>query len=170
MSDRKRWIRFVAYSLEIILLYALQDSPWLFPPIFGVRPILMIPAAVTIAMVEKETPAMSFGIFTGLLMDFSASAGLGFFASVLAVLCFVISRMSSTILRVNMMSAVVSGLWATVVAVFLGWLFRYVLKGYSSAGYVALHNYLPVCFYTLLLLPLIFYINRGIARTFRPEY
>lgn len=169
MPDTKKWIRFAAYTIEILLLFALQGAPQLFPPIFGARPILMIPAAITIAMMERETAAMSFGIFAGLLMDFSGGGGLGFYASLLAVLCFCISRLSSTILRVSMVSAILSGLCATTLTLFFGWLIRYVIRGYSAAGYVAIHHFLPLCFYTLLLFPLIFYINRGIARTFYRE-
>ena len=166
MPDGKKIIRFTAYALEMLVLYALQQTPGLFPMIFGAAPLLVIPAAATIAMLEKETAAMSFGIYAGILLDFSAGGGLGTYAAVLAVLCFFISRLSHAMLRVNMVSAVLCGLFVTVITVFLGWLFRYVMQGYSAAGYVALHYYLPTCLYTLLLFPLIFYMNRGIARTF----
>lgn len=170
MPDGKKWIRCVAYTLEILILYALQQTPQVFPVIFGARPLLMIPAAVTIAMMEDEGTTMGFAVFAGLLLDFSAGGSLGFYAAVLAVLCFVVSRMSHTILRVHMLSAALSGLWVTVITVFLGWIFRFVARGYTGAGYAALHFYLPTCLYTMLLLPLIFIINRGIARTFvRPH-
>lgn len=170
MPDAKKWIRYTAYALEILLLYALQETPELLPLIFGVRPVLLIPAAATIAMLEGEGTAMGFGIYAGLLMDFSAGGGLGTYAAILAVLCFFLSRVAHSVLRVSMGSAVLTGLLITVLTVFLGWIFRYVLRGYSGAGYVALHYYLPSCLYTLLLFPLIFYINRGIARTFVKEY
>lgn len=170
MPDGKKIIRFIAYTIEILILYALQETPLLFPPIFGAKPLLLIPAAVTVAMVEREGAAMGFGILAGLLLDFGVGGGLGFYGAVLAVLCFVVSRLSTTILRVSMLSAVVSGLWVTVLTVFLGWIFRYTFGGYSAASYVALHHYLPVCLYTLLFFPLVFYINRGIARTFWREY
>ena len=52
MPNRKKWIRYVLYAVEILLLFLLQDTPGLLPQIMGVKPLPVLSAALTIAMVE----------------------------------------------------------------------------------------------------------------------
>ena len=59
MPNRKKWIRYVLYAVEILLLFLLQDTPGLLPQIMGVKPLPVLSAALTIAMVEACTPAMA---------------------------------------------------------------------------------------------------------------
>ena len=40
MRDFNRVIRYLAYTLEILVLFMLQETPGLLPSIFGVRPVL----------------------------------------------------------------------------------------------------------------------------------
>ena len=69
MPNRKKWIRYVLYAVEILLLFLLQDTPGLLPQIMGVKPLPVLSAALTIAMVEACTPAMAFGMYAGFLAD-----------------------------------------------------------------------------------------------------
>ena len=39
MENRYRFIRYFAYGLELLILYMLQQTPGLLPPLFGARPI-----------------------------------------------------------------------------------------------------------------------------------
>ncbi|HBT91305.1 MAG TPA: rod shape-determining protein MreD, partial [Ruminococcaceae bacterium] len=64
--SRYRVIRYLGYSIEILVLFVLQETPGLIPEIGGARPVMLIPAAVCIAMFESETPAMAFGLAGGL--------------------------------------------------------------------------------------------------------
>lgn len=170
MPDIKKVLKMAAFAAEILIFYALQQAPGVFPPIFGARPFLLITAAVTIAMLEDEIPAMCFGIWAGLLMDFSIGNGLGLYAAVLAALCFVVSLLSRSFLRVGMPTAVICGMLVTVVSVFIGWIFNFVFGGYSNAGFVAVNYLIPSCFYTVLLIPLVFYVNRGISKSLARKY
>lgn len=73
MRDLNRLIRYLAYTLELLVLFMLQETPGLLPAIYGVRPVLVLPAGLAIAMFEEETPAMAFGIAAGLFCDFGYS-------------------------------------------------------------------------------------------------
>ena len=55
MPNRKKWIRYVLYAVEILLLFLLQDTLGLLPQIMGVKPLPVLSAALTIAMVEACT-------------------------------------------------------------------------------------------------------------------
>lgn len=166
MRDFNRVIRYLAYILELLVLFMLQETPGLLPAIFGVRPVLILPAVVTIAMFEEELPAMAFGIAGGLFCDFGLSCALGFHGLILAVLCFFISILSRVYLQNNMLTAVVTGVWTIALTVSAQWLFLYYFF-YSMPGYAFLHHYLPKYFYTMLFLPLLYMLNRGLSQALR---
>ena len=54
MALKYKVIRCVAYTIEIILLFILQELPYLMPSLLGVRPLLLIAAPMTIAILENE--------------------------------------------------------------------------------------------------------------------
>ena len=136
MPNRKKWIRYVLYAVEILLLFLLQDTPGLLPQIMGVKPLPVLSAALTIAMVEACTPAMAFGMYAGFLADIGSGAVFGYHALTFGVLCFLLM-----------------GLWSCAVAVLLDWLALYVAAGYSLTLYALVTKYLPIYFYTLLTIP-----------------
>lgn len=168
MRDFNRVIRYLAYTLELLVLFMLQETPGLLPPIYGVRPVLLLPAVVAIALFEEEVPAMAFGILGGLFCDFGLGCGLGFHGAVLAILCFLISLQSRSIMQVNLATALLTGLWAIGLTICAQWLFLYYFK-YSLPQYAFTHHYLPKFFYTLLFLPLLYYLNRGLYQAVRAQ-
>ena len=48
MPNRKKWIRYVLYAVEILLLFLLQDTPGLLPQIMGAKPLLVLSAALLV--------------------------------------------------------------------------------------------------------------------------
>ena len=162
MTDFNRLIRYLAYTLELLVLFMLQETPGLLPTIFGSRPLLVLPAVHTIALFEKELPAMIFGIVGGLLLDFGLSGVMGFHALILAVLCFLVSLLAQVYLQVNIVTAVFMGIWTAGIVICLQWVFLYYFRGYSLPGYAFMHHHLPKYFYTLLFFPLVYLLNKGL--------
>ena len=168
MEGRYRFIRYFAYALELLVLYMIQQTPGFLPSLFGARPILIIPAVLAIAMFEPEIPAMAFGIFGGLLIDFGIGDALGFHGIMLWVACYVISALSANLLRTNLLTSFLVNTVSLLVIVVLQWLFYYVLYGYDYILYALLHHYLPLIAYSLVLTPITFYFNRAFALLIRP--
>lgn len=168
MRDFNRVIRYLAYTLELLVLFMLQETPGLLPAIFGARPVLLFPAVLTIAMFEEELPSMAFGILGGLFCDFGLSGTLGFHALILAVLCFFVSIISRIYLQINMATAVITGIWTIGLTVCIQWFFLYYFF-YSMPEYAFVHHYLPKYFYTLLFVPLIYLLNRGLSQVVRTQ-
>lgn len=168
MENRYRFIRYFAYGLELLILYMLQQTPGLLPPLFGARPILIIPAALAIAMFETEVPAMAFGIFGGLLIDFGIGAALGFHGIMLGVACYLISALSANLLRTNLFTSFLVNTLALMLIVTLQWIFYYVLYDYEYPVYALVYHYLPRIAYSLVLTPITFYFNRAFAMLIRP--
>lgn len=168
MKDFNRVIRYLAYVLEFLILFMLQETPGLLPNIFGVRPVLIFPAAVTVAMYEDELPAMAFGVVGGLFCDFGLSGMLGFHALVLGVLCYLVSVTGKNYFQVNIVTAVITGLWTIGLTICAQWLFLYYFK-YSMPGYAFVHHYLPKYFYTMIFVPLMYLLNRGLSQAVRAQ-
>ena len=162
IRDLNKLIRYLAYVLELLVLFMLQETPGLLPSIFGARPVLLFPAVVAIAMLEPEVPALLFGVVGGLFCDFGLSGMLGFHALVLGVLCFFISLVIRTYLQNNMATAILTGVWSIGLVVLAQWFFLYFFQ-YSYPAYALTHHYLPKYFYTLLFLPLLYLLNRGLS-------
>ena len=159
IRDLNKLIRYLAYVLELLVLFMLQETPGLLPSIFGARPVLL----VAIAMLEPEVPALLFGVVGGLFCDFGLSGMLGFHALVLGVLCFFISLVIRTYLQNNMATAILTGVWSIGLVVLAQWFFLYFFQ-YSYPAYALTHHYLPKYFYTLLFLPLLYLLNRGLSQ------
>lgn len=163
IRDLNKLIRYLAYVLELLVLFMLQETPGLLPSIFGARPVLLFPAVVAIAMLEPEVPALLFGVVGGLFCDFGLSGMLGFHALVLGVLCLFISLVIRAYLQNNMATAILTGVWSLGLVVLAQWFFLYFFQ-YSYPAYALTHHYLPKYFYTLLFLPLLYLLNRGLSQ------
>lgn len=169
MRDLNRLVRFLAYTLELLVLFMLQETPGLLPGIYGARPVLALPAGLAIAMFEEETPAMAFGIAAGLLCDFGYSGVLGYHGLVLGVLCYFISLAVRSFMQVNLATALLAGLVSLGLVMGGQWLFFYYLPGYSSPGYAFTRHYLPKYLYTMLFVPLLYLLNRGLSEALHPS-
>ena len=167
MRDFHRIIRYLAYTLELLVLFMLQEIPGLLPQIFGVRPVLLLPAVLTIALFEEDLPSMAFGIVGGLFCDFGLSGVLGFHALFLAVLCYLVSHISRTFFQINLLTALVTGFWTIALVVLAQWFFLYYFS-YSYPGYAFTHHYLPKYCYTMLFVPLLYLLNRALSQALQP--
>ena len=160
-------IRYLAYTLELLVLFMLQETPGLLPPLFGARPVLLFPAVITIAMFETEIPALAFGVVGGLFCDFGLSGTLGFHALVLGVLCFFISLLVRVYLQSNIATALLTGIVGIGLTVCLQWFFLYFFR-YSHPSYAFTHHYLPKYCYTMLFVPLLYLLNRALSQALQP--
>ncbi len=66
---KKPKVRYFAYAILLLLCFLLQVTPGVLE-LWGVKPILVVPAAVCIAMEEPVLPASVFGMAAGLLLGF----------------------------------------------------------------------------------------------------
>ena len=106
-------IRYLAYTLELLVLFMLQETPGLLPPLFGARPVLLFLAVITIAMFETEIPALAFGVVGGLFCDFGLSGTLGFHALVLVCFAFLSACWCGCTCRATSPRPFSRGLWAS---------------------------------------------------------
>lgn len=71
-------------------------------------------------------------------------------------------------LQSNIATALLTGIVGIGLTVCLQWFFLYFFR-YSHPSYAFTHHYLPKYLYTLLFLPLVYFLNRGLSQALRPQ-
>ncbi len=156
-------VKYVTYSIEILLALVIQGTPHLLPEIFGGKAILLIPLAVSIAVWEKQIPAVIFGAVCGLLIDSGYSGPIGFYAITLAAACCMISFLMENYIRTNLLTVMLAALIAIPSIIFLQFIFYYVLMEYDDTwGFFARH-YISRMIYTIAVTPLFYGLNKFIS-------
>ena len=166
-ENKNIYIRRFIFAVLILLTAALQNTNGLFPEIFGVRAMLLIPAVVCISMHEREISGIFFGLFGGLLWDAFSAGPHSFNAIMLTTIGFACGALIGSIMRNNLVTALLLTSTAVFVYNTLFWLIAYVFKGYAGAGLAYLTFYLPSCLFTIALMPVFYYLVRFIRNKTR---
>lgn len=167
-QKKKTIYRRLCLALIILLLSVMQNTDGLFPQIFGVRALLLIPAVVCIAMFERDIFGLVFGLFAGCLWDVFSS-GASYNALFLMAAGFICGTLINTIMRNNVVTAGILSFGAITVYNIVYWLFNYVFSGLDSAAYMILRYYLPSIIYTAVFIPVMFIIVRSVEKHFNEE-
>ncbi len=162
-DNKEKYIRYLIYAAVIAAAALLQNSSVAFPEIFGARAFLLVPLSIAISMHEREIPASLFGAFAGLLWDVS-SGNDGFNTFVLMALSATSSILISHLMRRNIITAFVLGGGALVIYELLYVLINLTLSGAGSSLKLLLTFYLPSTVYTLLFVPVMYYITSSISK------
>ena len=167
MLGQKRAIRYLAYGLEIILLFVLQTTPHLLPEIFGGKPLLLIPAALTISFMEAEIPAMFFGLACGAALDLGCGSNIGYYTLMLTIVCFGVSLIFRDYMVISFRNAAVFVAVISVWLIGIYFLIFYLWAGKGEAGYYFLNHYLSRIIYTIITGIGLYFLNRALYKNLR---
>ncbi len=155
----------MAYLLLLYLLYILQATPGLFT-VWGVKPLLVLPAAICIAMREGDLTGGLLGAFAGILCDTSSFTSFGFNAIFFLLFCVGAAFAVMFLMQPTWVSA--TGL--TALALFLRSVvehfFLFVLWGYEDAPMLFLLKIFPHILWSCLWAPLLFWLTGKIYAYF----
>lgn len=166
--NKNSLIKRTIYVFTIVLLCLAQNTAGFFPEAFGARAFLLVPAIVCIAMFEKETAGMLFGLFAGLLWDVFASGGT-FNAIFLTAVGFLCGILVSNLVRNNIITASIFSAISILFYSTIYWLIKILPSATESAVQIFISFYLPSALYTFLLFPFIYLFVRYISRVFVSE-
>lgn len=161
--DRFRVVRYTAYILEILIIYIVQGIPGFIPDVFGGRPVLLVPVALTIAIFERDISAVVFGTVCGLMTDFGYSGAAGYYGIMLAILCFVVSNLMENYIRTNLLTAMLIATISIPIIIFLQFVFYYIFAGYNDVWGFFVKHYISRIIYTWAFTPVFYGLNRFIA-------
>ena len=162
--------RYSIFVLIILCAHLLQNALMIFPEIAGVRPILLISAAVCIAMFEGEVVGVIFGFVAGALWDTVTVTADGYNALYLAVACAVCGFLLRVFMRNNIITYTMINAATTLFYCVTYVLFFIAARGIDSAGEIFVRYYFPMTVYSLLLTPLWYFIIRGVSTKFANSY
>lgn len=162
--------RYLVYALIILLAHFLQNVVPVFPEIASVRPLLLIPVAVCIAMFEGEIVGAAAGLVAGVLWDTVTVTADGYIALYLMVACAVCGVLLRIFLRNNIVTyfIVCSGILIVYLVTYV--LFFVSARGIDGAGQMFLRYYIPMGLYSFILTPLWYYLIRTVYRKFSFDY
>ncbi len=161
--DRFRVVKYTAYVLEIIIVYVIQSTPGLIPEVFGGKPIMLIPVAITIALFEREVSAVVFGVICGLITDMGYSGAVGYYGIVLAITCFVVSNLMENYIKTNMLTVMIIATISVPIIVFIQFAFYYIFVGYTDIWGFFVRHYVSRIIYTWVFTPVFYGINKFVA-------
>lgn len=167
MDRRYTAFRYVAYSLELLILFILQTTPRLLPEIFGSKPLLLIPAAITISLLESEIPAMFFGLAAGVMLDLGYSDNIGFFTIALTVSCFFIGLIFRDYLVISFFNALAFNAIFCSGLIILFFLFSYVFAVKGDVLFYFTHHYISRIIYTFLCGIVLYFLNKFLYKSLR---
>ncbi len=169
MEKRRNFLRFFAYSLEIIILYVISGTPLLLPEIFGSKPCLLLPVALTIAVFESETVAMSFGFVCGLLTDIGFSGKIGFYTVVLTLLCFIIGYCARNFFVTNLLNASIIGVASITLLILIHFLLNVSSLDIANTGEHFVRHYISRIVYTSAFFVPLYFLGRLFCSTMKAE-
>lgn len=158
-------LKWVCYLLVLYLCYILQTA---FPMIwvFGIGAVWIVPAAVTISMLEGEKAAMAMGIITGFLWDFSSGKLAGFNALILMLCCVAVALLVQFWAQNQLWNALLFLAGTMLLQALMDYFFYYVIWGYENSWWILVRYMLPTILYTAVVTPLVYWVLRRIHQRF----
>ncbi len=164
------YIRRIVFVLVIFFVAMIQNTPHLFPTVFGAHAFLLIPLVVCIAMFERDLASTVMGIFAGALWDVSAAWGDGFNAIFLMIIATVVGLLINYLMRNNLFSAMLLGGVAVIAYIIIHWFIFIVCRGIDGAFKLLLMFYLPSAVYTIIFVPIFYIIMRSFLQKLKEYY
>ena len=157
-------LKWGCYVLVLLLLFGIQSSPALFA-LWGVKPALVVPFAVSAALFENEAGSGALGLLAGLLWDLSAGKLFGFFGMVLMICCVCVSLLSMYFVKVNVSNSIILASITGFLCMAWDFLFYYLIWGYDQV-WLCLLPMLFSLLYTAAVTAPVYFLVRWIAGRF----
>ena len=170
MSEKANsFFRYLAYTIELILMFALTTAPGLLPQLFGAKPALLICAALTIAIYEREIPAMIFGMTAGILTDIGFTDNIGIFAVSLTIICFIVGYAANNLIVATFLNFLLYAAVAVGALFMLYFLIRFIIAGVGDPwSYFKAHIISRMIQTYIFSIPL-YFVNKFIHNSLSPE-
>lgn len=160
-----KFFRYLAYSLEILLLFVLGSTPSLLPDIYGATPCLLLSLGISIAYFEAEVPAMIFGLVCGVLTDFGYSNSVGTFAVMMTITCFIIGFCSNNLVTANFQNMLLCTVVVITLIICMHFVFTFVIKGTENSGIYFVNHYISRIVQTIICTVAFYFINKFVYST-----
>ena len=160
---KSKWFIFIFYFVVILVLTALQSTPHLFE-IFGVKPMLLLPFALAVAIHKGEIAGAVISIICGLLFDISIASPFGAYAFLFMVFGVGVGLLSRLLLQKAWFNYSVLVFISSFLIQFFDFFFNFILYGYTDIFTIFLTHHLPCAIYTALISPIFYFLTAKIYK------
>jgi len=140
------------YGLFLLGIYVLQTTPD-FLQVFGIKPQLILPAVICIAMYEGEFIGGLFGVLGGLLCDMASNAIFGFYSIQLLVICVTVGLLIIYLIKNNELNALLLCAGVLLYFAVTEYFFYFGMWNYEGSWILLFRKMLPTAIYSLLFAP-----------------
>ncbi len=162
-TRNKLILKWIVLGVFILFVFTLQSTPS-FLEIFEVKPILLLPLAISIAMFEGEWVGGLVAMACGLLWDMAGEAPFGSYGFLCLTVGVATGLLLKLLLRNEWFNCLFLVFSASAIIISLEFLFTYAIRDYTDVGQIFLTKHLPTIFYTSLVSPIIYFIVRLIEK------
>ena len=159
----KKVVRHLILLAILLVLYVLQTTPGAFS-VFWVRPVLIVPFVICVAVLRGEGAGVSYAILAGLLWDIATGHLIGFSALILMLCCITAALLTIYLIRVIWFNIVLLTAATMIIYCVLDYIFYYLIWGYPDSGMLFLTHFLPMAAYTTAISPGIYFVMKKINR------
>ena len=142
-------LQYTLYSLIFLFLYLLQTAPGALV-VSGYKPLLLLPAAVCVAMHDRELVGGIFGTVGGMLCDMSAMTYFGFNAILFLILGTAVGLLVEYLMQGTLLNALLFTLAALTLVMLCAYFFQYGLWNYEGSQIILWKKMLPTILYSTL--------------------
>ena len=158
-------LKYTIYALLVFFAGVLQTTPH-FLEVFGVRPDLVVPLAVCIALFEDEVCAAAYGAFAGLVCDAGSFTVFGFNGLIVAFGCAAVALAMLYLMRQRLLNGMLLCAAVLTVRALLEYLFYFGIWEYAGTTQLLWRTYLPSVIYSTLTVGGYYFLVRGIRGKF----
>ena len=172
LSNEQKYRLFstLTFIVLILLAHLLQNTPHMFPAVFGAHCFLLLPLAVCISMFLHNMPATFLCLFAGTLWDVSAARLDGFNAIFFLLSSTAVCLLMNYLMRNNLWTAAILGALVILLYVTLHWLCFVILRGVPGGAILYVTYYLPSALYSYLFTPVFYVLLRRFMKQIRERY
>ena len=151
---KSKWFIYISYTVVILLLTVLESTPHLFS-ILGVKPILLLPFALAVAIHKGEVAGAIVGTVCGLMFDISINSPFGAYAFFFLFFGVSVGLLSRLLLQKTWFNHMFLVFVSSLLIQFLDFFFNYILYGYSSVAIIFFTHHFVCVVYNYMFATLI---------------
>ena len=154
------------YGAFLLLFYVLQTTPG-FLTFWGAKPLLVLPFAICIAMMDGELVGGLFGLAAGVLCDTSGITLFGINSLLYMAACMAVGLLVIYYMQPSRLNSLIFTGTTMVLRQLFEYFFYYVMWGYEDISIILLRHMLPTVLLTLAVTPLMYELVRLIYAYYR---
>ncbi len=147
--------KILIYSSMLLFLYVLQTMPG-FLTFWGVKPLLVLPLVIAIAMMEGEFVGGLFGLAAGLLCDTSAITIFGINSLFYMSACVLIGLLVIYYMQPSRLNCFIFTAAVLLIRQLFEFFFYYVMWDYDNISIILIRHMLPMIVFTLVFVAPLF--------------